>query len=155
MSATTPATREDATTLYEHVGGEPGMRRLVEAWYPTVLADPLLQPLFGAGHADHVPHLTAFLAEVFGGPRTYTDRLGGFAALLDHHRGLRITEAQRARFVELFLAAADDVAWPADARTRTALLEYLEFGTEVAAQNSHAVAEADLHPCQEVPRWDW
>jgi hemoglobin len=156
MSATTPAAPNAATTtLYEHVGGEAGMRRLVEAWYPTVLADPLLRPLFGAGHADHVPHLTAFLAEVFGGPRRYTDELGGFAALLEHHRGLRIDEAQRGRFVALFLAAADDVGWPTDDRTRAALHAYLEFGTEVAVQNSHATADVELHPCQEVPRWDW
>lgn len=154
MSAT-PQTPVGTGTLYAHVGGDAGVRRLVETWYPTVLADPLLQPLFGAGHADHVPHLTAFLAEVFGGPSDYTDRLGGFTALLEHHRGLRIDEDQRRRFVALFVAAANRVGWPDDARTRTALVDYLEFGTEVAVQNSHADGDADLHPCQEVPRWDW
>ncbi|UZN03753.1 group II truncated hemoglobin [Cellulomonas sp. S1-8] len=154
MTASDVPTR-DALTLYEHVGGEAGVRRLVESWYPTVLADPLLQQLFGAGHDDHIPHLTAFLAEVFGGPRVYTERLGGFPALLEHHSGLGIDEEQRRRFVELFLAAADRVGWPDDERTRTALVEYLEFGTEVAAQNSHARSEHDLHPCQEVPVWEW
>ena len=143
------------TTLYEHVGGHEGMHRLVAAWYPTVLTDPLLQPLFGTGHPEHIDHLTAFLSEVFGGPTVYTDQLGGFPALLEAHRGKQIREDQRQRFIELFLAAADKSGLPDDERTRTALREYLDFGTEVAAQNSHATAEENLHPCQEVPRWSW
>ena len=142
-------------SLYEHVGGAEGLHRLVSTWYPTVLADPLLQPLFGAGHADHVPHLTAFLAEVFGGPTHYTDQLGGFPAVLAPHRGKRIDEDQRQRFIDLFLRAADTAGLPDDERTRDALRSYLAFGTEVAVRNSHATGAADLHPCQEVPRWDW
>jgi hemoglobin len=142
-------------SLYEHVGGEDGLHRLVAAWYPTVLADPLLRPLFGAGHADHVAHLTAFLVEVFGGPSRYTDQLGGFPALLAPHRGKQIREDQRQRFMELFLQAADTTGLPGDAPTRDALRAYLDFGTRVAMQNSHATRDADLHPCQEVPRWSW
>ena len=148
-------TPRTTATLYEHFGGQEGLQRLVTAWYSTVLADPLLQPLFGAGHVDHVPHLTAFLAEVFGGPPRYTDELGGFPALLAPHRGKRIGEDQRQRFVELFLQAADTAGCPADARTRDALRSYLEFGTAVAVQNSHAAGDADLHACQEIPRWSW
>jgi hemoglobin len=75
------AATADGASLYEHVGGQDGLHRLVAAWYPTVLADPLLQSLFGAGHAghaDHVPRLTAFLAEVVGRPTRCTDELGGF-----------------------------------------------------------------------------
>ena len=142
-------------SLHEHVGGHDGLHRLVATWYPTVLADPLLRPLFGDGHADHVPHLTAFLAQVFGGPTRYTDECGGFPALLTPHRGKRIREDQRRRFVELFLQAADAAGLPDDVRTRDALRGYLEFGTQVAVQNSHAAGDTDLHPCQEVPRWSW
>ncbi len=142
-------------SLYEHVGGWEGLHALVAAWYPTVLAGPLLQPLFGAGQADHVPHLTAFLAEVFGGPTRYTDQLGGFPALLAAHRGKQIREDQRQRFVELFLAAADTAGLLPDRRTGDALRSYLEFGTTVAVQNSHATTDDQLHPCQEVPHWNW
>ena len=153
--AMTTGPAPEAGTLYEHVGGEEGLHRLVALWYPTVLADPLLRPLFGGGHADHVDHLIAFLAEVFGGPSRYTDELGGFPALLAAHRGKGIAEDQRRRFVELFLQAADTAGLPDDDRTRSALRGYLEFGTEVAVRNSHAAADADLHPCQEVPTWSW
>lgn len=148
-------TQPAAETLYEHVGGYQALHRVVATWYPRVLADPVLQPVFGAGSPSHVDHLTAFFAEVFGGPATYTDSYGGFPALLEAHRGKRIEEHQRQRFVELFLQAADDVGLPSDDRFRTALRAYLEFGTEVAVQNSHATADEDLHPCQEVPRWSW
>lgn len=149
-----PVPPDGAGSLYEHVGGTEGLRRLVAAWYPTVLTDPLLQPLFGAGHPAHVDHLAAFLAEVFGGPTRYTDELGGFPALLAPHEGKAIREDQRRRFVDLFLAAADTAGLPDDARTRDALRDYLEFGTEVAVQNSHATGADGLHPCQEVPRWE-
>src|SRR5512138_3264593 len=144
-----------AETLYEHAGGEEGIRRVVAYWYPTVLADPLLQPLFGAGAPTHVDHLTAFLSEVFGGPTRYTDELGGFPTLLEAHRGLQIAPEQRQRFIALFVRAADAVGFPDDARFRTALRRYLDFGTEVAVVNSHASNDAELHDCQVVPRWDW
>jgi len=36
------------TTLFEHAGGLEALHRLEEAFYASVLKDPLLQPLFGA-----------------------------------------------------------------------------------------------------------
>jgi hemoglobin len=50
-------------TLFEHAGGDEALHRLEQAFYDSVLLDPLLQPLFGAGRASHVDHLTAFTAE--------------------------------------------------------------------------------------------
>jgi hemoglobin len=142
-------------TLYEHVGKEDALRRTISVWYASVLRDPVLHPLFGEGRPTHVDHLTAFFAEVFGGPTRFTDELGGFPALLAAHRGRHITEEQRRRFIELFLQAADETDLPDDEPFRRALIGYLEFGTEVAVVNSYATGEAELHPCQEVPRWSW
>jgi len=142
-------------SLYEHAGKESGLRRTITVWYASVLRDSLLQPLFGEGQPTHVDHLTAFFAEVFGGPTRFTDQLGGFPALLAAHQGRQITEAQRRRFVALFLAAADETELPSDEPFRRALISYLEFGTEIAVVNSHATGEADRHPCQEIPRWSW
>jgi hemoglobin len=142
-------------TLFEHAGGAAGLHRVIAHWYPTVLADPLLSPLFGEGSPSHVEHLTAFFAEVFGGPSEYTDKFSGFKALLSHHRALAITDEQRQRFIALFIEAADAAGMPDDAPFRQALKGYLDFGTEVAMVNSHAVTDDDLHSCQVVPRWDW
>jgi hemoglobin len=149
--------REDhpyVPSLYEHAGGEDALHHLEETFYASVLTDPLLQPLFGAGNPEHVDHLTAFTAESFGGSDRFTRELG-FAHLIDVHRGLRITEAQRTRFVELYLAALDETGMPHDAPFRDAVREHLEFGTRVAMQNSHATNDEELHPLREVPRWTW
>jgi len=125
-------------SLYEHAGGHAGIRRFIDVFYRSVLADPVLQPLFGAGRPEHVDQLTAFDSESFGGPDDFTRRMGGFAHLIDVHRGLKITEPQRQRFVALYLAAADDAGLPGDPRFRAALREHVEFGSHVAMQNSHA-----------------
>lgn len=142
------------TTLFEHVGGQEGLRRLADVFYSKVLADDLLQPLFGKGEPEHVDHLAWFTAESFGGPDRFTRELG-FRHLIDVHRGLRITEAQRARFEELYMASLDEADMPDDEAFRRAFREHVEFGTRVAMQNSNAATEAELHPLREVPRWTW
>ena len=141
-------------SLYEHAGGQEGLHRLEDTFYSSVLADPLLQPLFGAGQPQHVDHLTAFTAESFGGPDRFSRELG-FAHLIDVHRGLRITEEQRQRFVELYVSALDTSGMPKDESFRQAVLEHVEFGTQVAKQNSNAKTDDELHPLREVPRWTW
>jgi hemoglobin len=141
-------------SLYEFAGGEEALHRLEQTFYDSVLTDPLLQPLFGAGQPQHVDHLTAFTAESFGGPDRFSREVG-FAHLIDVHRGLRITEEQRQRFVELYIAALDAAELPDDRDFRAAVLEHLDFGTRVAMQNSHAEGDDELHPLREVPRWTW
>jgi hemoglobin len=54
-------------TLFDHAGGIAGLHRLEDHFYSSVLADPILEPLFGGGKPDHVDHLTWFTAESFGG----------------------------------------------------------------------------------------
>ena len=115
-------------TLSEHAGGEEALHRLEDIFYASVLADPLLQPLFGAGKPEHVDHLTAFTAESFGGPDRFSRELG-FAHLIAVHRGLAITEEQRARFVALYMQALDEAGMPSDPAFRDAVREHVEFGT--------------------------
>jgi hemoglobin len=144
----------DRETLYAHAGGEEGLHRLEQTFYDSVLRDPLLQPLFGTGSPSHVEHLTMFTAETFGGPDRFSRELG-FQHLIDVHRGLHISEEQRERFVELYLAALDAAGMPDDPPFRQAVREHVEFGTEVAMQNSNAKTDAELHPLREVPHWSW
>ncbi|GAB3929141.1 hypothetical protein GCM10011575_26120 [Microlunatus endophyticus] len=54
-------------SLFEFAGGEDALHRLEDVFYTSVLADPVLQPLFGAGKPHHVDDLTWFTAESFGG----------------------------------------------------------------------------------------
>src|SRR5262245_54515035 len=146
-----PTTRQ---SLYEHAGGEVALHRLERVFYDSVLADPLLRPLFGEGQPQHVEHLTMFTAESFGGPDRFTRELG-FQHLIDIHRGLHITEAQRQRFVELYMAALDKADMPSDQAFRDAVREHVEFGSQVAMQNSNAETDEDIYPLHEVPHWTW
>jgi hemoglobin len=141
-------------SMFEHAGGQQALHNFVDIFYGSVLADPILKPLFGDGSPGHVAHLTAFEAGSFGGPDAFTRDLG-FRHLIDVHRGLKITEEQRARFVELYLAAADASGLPADAPFREALRSHVDFGSHVAMQNSHAETDDQLHPLREVPKWEW
>jgi hemoglobin len=143
------------STIYEYAGGEEPLRHFVEIFYHSVLVDPVLGPVFNGGSPEHIPHLAAFDAEAFGGPERYTNEFGGFQTIIDAHRNLRITEEQRQRFVELYLAAADAAGLPDDPRFRATLRSHVEFGSQVAVQNSNARTDAELHPLREVPKWNW
>lgn len=44
---------------------------------------------------------------------------------------------------------------PADEAFRAAVMEHVEFGTQVAMQNSNATTDDELHPLREVPHWTW
>jgi hemoglobin len=133
-------------TLYEHAGGEDGLREIVEVFYSSIFEDPVLQPVFGHPAATHVDHLTAFLAEEFGGPTRHSDELGGFPTVVAVHRGRKITEEQRRRFVRLFMTAVDEAGFASDARFKDAIASAIEFGSEVAVVNSHATSDDELHP---------
>ena len=141
-------------SLFEFAGGEEALHRLESAFYASVLADPLLKRLFGAGKPEHVDHLTAFTAESFGGPDRFSRELG-FAHLIAVHRGLHLGEEQRARFVELYMTAMDTAGMPRDEAFRQAVREHVEFGSRVAMQNSNAATDAELHPLRSVPIWTW
>ena len=141
-------------SLYEFSGGEEAVHRLESTFYGSVLEDALLKPLFGAGQPQHVDHLTAFTAESFGGPDRFTQEVG-FAHLVNVHRHLGITEEQRLRFVQLYMAALDASDLPDDDDFREAVRSHVEFGSRVAMQNSLAESDDQLHPLREVPRWTW
>jgi hemoglobin len=141
-------------TLYDHAGGDPGLHRLEQIFYDKALTDPVLRRLFAERVPTHVDHLTWFTAESFGGPDRFTRELG-FRYLIDVHRGLEISDAERERFVQAYLEALDEAGMPDDERFRTAVREHVEFGAHVAQQNSRARSDEELHPIREVPRWTW
>ncbi len=127
---------------------------MIDAFYDRVESDDLLSGFFPGGVSEeHRDHVAAWWGEVFGGPPRYTEELGGYDAMLAHHRGLEITPGQRFRFASLMSLAADDAGLPDDPEFRAALVGYLEWGTRLAAQNSQPGAEVAEHA--PVPRWGW
>jgi hemoglobin len=141
-------------TLYEWAGGDAAFARLINAFYDRVESDELLSPFFPGGvSVRHREHVIAWWIEVFGGPDRYTAELGGYEAMLAHHRGLGITSEQRFRFASLMSLAADDAELPDDPEFRSALVAYLEWGTRIALHNSQPGAKVAEHA--PVPHWGW
>jgi hemoglobin len=148
------ASHAETPTLYEWAGGQQAFERLINAFYDRVEQDDLLSPLFPGGVSEeHRRNVVSWWSEVFGGPARYSEELGGYPRMLDKHRGLDITEAQRFRFASLMSLAANDAALPADPEFRSAFVAYVEWGTRLAMHNSQAGAEVVEHA--PTPRWGW
>ena len=146
-SATTP-------TIYEWAGGRAAFERWLNAFYDLVEQDELLAPMFdGRVTEEHRRNVVTWWCEVMGGPAAYSNDHGGYAHMLEKHRGLEINSEQRLRFVTLLSRAADDADLPADPEFRAAIMGYAEWGTRLALQNS----QPDAVPVEQapVPRWGW
>ena len=142
-------------SLYEWVGGLDALERLTAHFYHVIMSepDPVLEPVLRGMGRDHSRNVAAWLAETFGGPTTYTDRLGGYEQMLAKHRNRGLTEAQRRRWVARMLDAADDVGLPDDPGFRSTFAAYLEWGTRLAVANSQPDATVMEHA--PIPHWGW
>jgi hemoglobin len=130
-------------TLYEWLGGMPALERLTAVFYARVPADPVLAPVFARMSAEHPRHVAEFLAEVFGGPATYSAERGGHPSMIRHHLSRSLTQEQRRRWIELLLACADELGLP----------DYLEWGTRLAVLNSQPGASVTEEA--PMPHWGW
>jgi hemoglobin len=141
-------------SLYDWAGGESAFRSLIDAFYNRVEQDELLGPLFPGGVSEeHRAHVTMWWCEVFGGPASYTEQLGGYERMLSHHLRLHITTEQRFRFASVMSRAADDAGLPDDPEFRAAFVGYVEWGTRLALSNSQD--DAEVVEQAPVPRWGW
>lgn len=147
---TEPAT---IPSLYQWAGGLPAFERLTQVFYSRVPKDPVLAPIFAGMDPHHAQHVARFIAEVFGGPKEYSERLGGHPAMIRKHLGRHLGEAQRKRWVTLLLECADEAGLPSDPEFRSAFVGYIEWGTRLAVLNSaEGVPEPGPAP---MPAWDW
>ena len=154
MDATRGIDEEAVPTLFEWAGGGPALLRLTTIFYEKyVPEDPLLGPLFANMAPDHPERVAAWLGEVFGGPRSYSEHFGGYDRMVSRHIGKTLREKQRARWVQLLCRAADDAGLPTDPEWRAAFVAYLEWGSRIAVENSQPGAEPPPH--MPVPRWWW
>lgn len=140
-------------TLYDWAGGMPALERLTEVFYAKVREDPLLAPVFAHMDPHHPRYVALFLAEVFGGPLTYSSERGGHAHMLRQHLDRHLTESQRRRWITLLTDSADEAGLPGDPEFRSAFVAYIEWGTRLAVLNS----QPDQHPALDLPmpKWGW
>ncbi len=148
-----PAPAEEPT-LFEWAGGLPALLRMTRLFYQKyVPADPLLAPLFAQMSPDHPERVAAWLGEVFGGPKAYSQTYGGYAQMISHHVGKCLTEAQRARWVALLSQSAAEAGLPADPEFQAAFTGYLEWGSRLAVENSQTQAQPPAN--MPMPQWWW
>ena len=140
-------------SLFEWMGGSEAIERLFSIFYSKVPSDPILAPLFARMSPEHVKHVSAFVAEVFGGPKTYSQKLGGHPHMLSRHVDRKLTEVQRARWMQLLLQCADEIGMPDDPEFRSALVAYLEWGTRIAVITSQA--SSSVGGDSSMPKWGW
>lgn len=116
------------TTLFERAGGMPFFERLVARFYDAVSTDPILRPLYPEADLSGAQRrLTLFLAQYWGGPRTYDDERG-HPRLRMRHAPFVIDAAARDRWLTLMRAALAAEAPPADVAAQ--LDAYLEMAAE-------------------------
>ena len=140
-------------TLLEWMGGLPRLRALLDSFYRRVPSDPLLAPVFAGMPAEHAHRVADFIAEVFGGAKTYSQQHGGHHAMILRHVGRALTEQHRQRWMQLLLQCADDAGLPDDPEFRSAFVAYLEWGTRLAVINSQP--GADVSADAPMPSWGW
>jgi CDGSH-type Zn-finger protein/truncated hemoglobin YjbI len=145
---------EHEPTLFEWVGGLPALLRMTHLFYDKYIPqDPLLLPLFVGMAPDHPERVAAWLGEVFGGPKNYSEQYGGYSRMLSQHVGKHITEAHRSRWASLLCQAADEAGVPADPEFRSTFMSYIEWGSRLAVENSTPGAHPPLH--MPMPHWNW
>jgi hemoglobin len=94
-------------SLYERVGGQPFFDALVAVFYAGIAQDTLLRPLYPEDLGPPARHLALFLAQYWGGPRTYTDERG-HPRLRMRHVPFKIGPAERDAWLAHMQAAVDD-----------------------------------------------
>lgn len=142
-------------TLYEWAGGKEVLENLTKVFYDKVFKDDLLYPVFKDMSKDHSLHVAHFIAEVFRGPKFYTEEdKGSHFQMIGRHLGKMLDEDKRKRWMELLLEAADEVNLKNDPEFRSALVAYLEWGSRIAVLNSLQLTNP-LSASEPMPVWGW
>jgi len=106
------------TNLFERIGGQPTVDKLVDLLYAGIEDDDQLRPLFGRDVHATKPRQKMFFAEWLGGPRRYSEV--AWTNLKLSHDGKPITRAIAGRWLGHFTRALQ-AAVAADSDRRTIL----------------------------------
>lgn len=95
-------------TLYDQVGGQEFFVRLVELFYDAVELDEVLRPMYPEDLSESKHHLTLFLTQYWGGPRTYQAERG-HPRLRLRHAPFRVTKRARDAWLSAMTSALDQL----------------------------------------------
>lgn len=110
-------------TLFDQVGGEAFFVRLVDAFYEAVEADETLRPMYPEDLTDARRHLTLFLVQYWGGPRTYQEERG-HPRLRMRHAPFRVTKTARDAWLAAMGRALESVRDELNDEEREELTSY-------------------------------
>ena len=118
----------DEPSLYDAAGGMAFFEALVGRFYDGVAVDPVLRPIYPEADLTGARHrLTLFLAQYWGGPRTY-DEERGHPRLRMRHAPFAIGSAERDLWLVHMRAAIAASAPPPDVARR--LDAYFEMAAD-------------------------
>jgi hemoglobin len=95
-------------SLYERLGGMSFFEALTEKFYARVATDEALRPLYPEDLDGSRQRLCLFLAQFWGGPRTYEERHGS-PRLRARHEGFRIGAREHDAWLAHMTAAMKEV----------------------------------------------
>lgn len=96
---------EPPETLYQQLGGEQGIEKLVDAFILKIARDPQIFPYFSKSSVSHFKKgISQHLCDLTGGPCHYQSD-----TMVDIHTGMNINESDFNRVVELLVEAMEDV----------------------------------------------
>lgn len=103
-------------TVYELIGGEEPLRRLVDSFYDKVETDPILRPMYPPELAEPKRRLFLFLVQFFGGPSHYSEERG-HPRLRMRHFLFAINRQARDHWLEHMWNAIDEIGIAEPARS--------------------------------------
>lgn len=89
-------------SLYDRIGGERGVRAIVERFYDLMEHEPLYADLRAMHDADLLPvraSLTEFLSAWLGGPRTWFEARPGIC-IMSMHRSMAVSTTTATQWVQ-------------------------------------------------------
>jgi len=105
----------DEHDVYAQLGGADAFVQLVDAFYVTVVNDPVLRPMYPDDLEPGKQHLALFLAQYFGGPNAPYSTTRGHPRLRQRHMPYPIDRDAALRWATAMHAAIDTQNWPNDA----------------------------------------
>jgi len=93
-------------SLFERIGGQATVDRLVDSLYDRFEADATIRPLFGSDLTSGRTRQKRFFAELLGGPSHYSESAWG--GLTQHHEDLPVTPAVAERWLDQLSGALED-----------------------------------------------
>jgi hemoglobin len=120
--------------MYERLGGMPFFESLTERFYQGVAADEVLRPMYPEDLDGPRHHLCLFLAQFWGGPRTYDDERGS-PRLRARHLPFKIDGDARDRWLTHMRAAVEEA--------RLGVLEKAQLISYFEAAANHMVNSPD------------